>query len=388
MLPSKLPTLPLLLSLTTLTTLTMAQTFTACQPLNQTDCPADPALGMNYTFDFTKSTYNNIWNTTAGPITYGDAGAEFTISSRGQAPELQSPFYILFGEVEVWMRAASGQGIVSSVVLQSDDLDEIDWELIGGNDTHAETNYFGKGNTTDPTRANWFPLDQPQENFHNYTTRWTAEQTDFFIDSNLVRTLKPEEAWGGKNYPQTPMNVRIGIWAGGDSKNGNGTIEWAGGVTDYDKGPYTMLVSKVRVTDFSSGASYSYGDKSGTWQSIKVANGTSDVAHKIQSNQHTTIESASQRFDHYSTGVKIAILGSVGGVVALLVVLMTWCCITQRRAGKREKAMADAEWEKGERELLAHRATFKRMPSDESITSTIGPKAGVSVGAREMSRPF
>ena len=44
------------------------------------------------------------------------------------------------------MRAAPGTGIVSSAILQSDDLDEIDWEWIGGSSTKAQSNYFGKGN--------------------------------------------------------------------------------------------------------------------------------------------------------------------------------------------------------------------------------------------------
>lgn len=51
------------------------------------------------------------------------------------------------------MRCASGTGIISSIVLESDDLDEVDWEFIGGNSTSVETNYFGKGNTTSYDRA-------------------------------------------------------------------------------------------------------------------------------------------------------------------------------------------------------------------------------------------
>ena len=248
-----------------------AQTWTSCNPLNTTNCPTDKALGTNHTFDFTQSTAGDTWNTTAGIINYGDSGAEFTINTRGDAPTTQTKFYIFFGEVEVWMKAATGKGVVSSIVLESDDLDEVDWELIGGNNTHAETNYFGKGNTTSYDRAKWYPVDKPQENFHNYTTRWTADQIEWFIDGSSVRVLKYDDTNGGKNFPQTPMNVRLGIWAAGDSANNNYTIQWAGGETDYSKGPYTMYVKNARITDFSSGSEYSYGDKTGSWQSIKIA---------------------------------------------------------------------------------------------------------------------
>ena len=76
---------------------------------------------------------------------YGAQGTEFTINKRGDSPTIQSEWYIMFGSVSVIMQAATGQGIISSIVLESDDLDEIDWEFMGGNATHAETNYFGKG---------------------------------------------------------------------------------------------------------------------------------------------------------------------------------------------------------------------------------------------------
>ena len=156
-------------------------------------------------------------------------------------------------------------------MLESDDLDEVDWEFIGSNTTNAETNYYGKGNTTDAfARAKWHPMATPQENFHNYTTRWTNETLEWYIDGNLTRTLAYADANGGKSFPQTPMNVRLGIWAAGDSANNNYTVQWAGGPIDYSKGPYTMYVQSVRITDYSSGASYKYGDKTGSWESIDI----------------------------------------------------------------------------------------------------------------------
>lgn len=170
------------------------------------------------------------------------------------------------------MRAASGTGIISSIVLESDDLDEVDWEFIGGNHTSVETNYFGKGNTTAYDRAIYYAVSDPQENFHNYTTVWTAAALQWFIDGTLVRTLEYDDALQGRNFPQTPMHLRLGIWAGGDpTENSNGTVEWAGGDTDYTKGPFTMTVASVEVEDYSVGAkSYTYGNTSGSWESIEI----------------------------------------------------------------------------------------------------------------------
>lgn len=44
---------------------------------------------------------------------------------------MESAWTIFYGKVEVVMKAATGQGIVSSIVLESGVLDEIDWEFLG-----------------------------------------------------------------------------------------------------------------------------------------------------------------------------------------------------------------------------------------------------------------
>lgn len=253
-------------------TSTLAQTWTSCNPLNRTDCPLDTALGRsNYSIDFrTETMSDRVWNATAGSVTYGDDGAQFTINQKGDSPTVQTNFYYFFGQCEVIMRAATGQGIISSIVLESDDLDEVDWEFMGGNNSFVETNYFGKGNTTAYNRAIYYPVSDPENTFHNYTTQWTAEKLEWFIDGELVRTLYYADANGGYNYPQTPMNVRLGIWAGGDPSEPKGVIEWAGGVTNYDDAPFTMTVQSVRVSDFSGGTQYKYGNESGSWQSIQI----------------------------------------------------------------------------------------------------------------------
>lgn len=49
----------------------------------------------------------------------------FPISGLGQAPTIATGKYIFFGRVDVEVQAAPGVGIVTSAVLQSDDLDEV-----------------------------------------------------------------------------------------------------------------------------------------------------------------------------------------------------------------------------------------------------------------------
>lgn len=364
--PSLLTLLPLLAALTAAPV--AAQTFTSCNPLNTTDCPTNTALGTNHTYDFIASSAGSTWNTTAGIIKYGSQGAEFTINTKGDSPTIQSEFYLFFGEVEIWMKAATGKGIVSSIVLESDDLDEVDWEFIGGNTTHVQSNYFGKGNTTSYDRALWHPVKDPQDDFHNYTTRWTKESIEWFIDGASIRTLKYEDANGGKNFPQTPMNVRLGIWAAGDKdSNDNYTVQWAGGETDYKDVPYTMYIKSARVTDFSHGSEYSYGDMTGDWQSIKIKAGNSSVEKELNAPPPMT---ASQRWNKLSPGAKIGVGSAVGVSAVALVVLAVVYCIRARRAGRREKAAADLEWERETREMSAYR---QRMA-----------KGGFAVSSREI----
>jgi hypothetical protein len=66
------------------------------------------------------------------------------------------------------------------------------------------------------------------------------------------------------------MTVRLGIWAGGDPSLNKYTIEWAGGETDFTKGPYTMYVQSAEIKDYSTGSEYEFTDKTGSWQSIKT----------------------------------------------------------------------------------------------------------------------
>lgn len=58
-------------------------------------------------------------------IQYGANGAVFEIASLGVAPTIETGKYIFFGRVDIEVQAAPGQGIVTSAVLQSDDLDEV-----------------------------------------------------------------------------------------------------------------------------------------------------------------------------------------------------------------------------------------------------------------------
>lgn len=141
-----------------------------------------------------------------------------------------------------------------------------------GYTTNAQTNYFGKGNTTTYDRGGYSDVTNPQTTFHNYSLDWTSERIIWSIDSQAVRQLNYADAVGGANYPQTPMRIKMGNWVGGSSTAAKGTVEWAGGLTDFSDAPFTMYVQSVKIQDYSTGAtSYSYGDLTGSFDSIVIS---------------------------------------------------------------------------------------------------------------------
>lgn len=309
---------------------TLAQTFTDCNPLEKT-CPKNDGLtSATFETDFAKDPKKDSWSKAAWTqMTYNDQGAQFEIAKKGQAPTIETDFYFFFGRVDVTMKPAPGQGIISSIVLESDDLDEIDWEFLGGVDSKVQTNFFGKGNTTSYDRMIEYDVAAAQETFHTYSLDWTSERLQWIIDGTVVRELKYTDpvALGGKvranhneevnihntnhqqTYPQTPMRLKLGNWAGGAEGNAEGTIQWAGGLTDFTKAPFNMYVKEVSIMNANPADSYEYGDKTGSWQSIKInkdgsssdANGgssdsasTSSLSNKGLSSSTVTSSTASE----------------------------------------------------------------------------------------------
>lgn len=288
------------------TQLVSAQTFTDCDPTKKDNCPDNEALGGVVEIDFTKGE-NDFFKLADGTsLTYDDElGAVFSIEKEGQAPTIMGTKYIFFGRVELVLRACTGQGVVTSSVLQSADLDEIDWEWLGGDTTQVQTNYFGKGDTTTYDRGAYHSVSTPQDTFHNYTIDWTKDYVKWYIDGSLVRTLLYADAQGGDRFPQTPMEVKLGTWVAGGKDAAKGTVEWAGGYTNFDSAPFLAYYKYIKITDYSNGVkgatSYSYnGLSDGSYQSIKVltdgkestTSDSSSTATKSSSSAKTTMSTA------------------------------------------------------------------------------------------------
>lgn len=254
------------------------QTYSRCDPTKQDGCPADPAFGyQKASCSFSRDTCGVFTPLEGTTLSYDNNGAVFKIERESNAPTVQTDKYIFFGRVDVVVQAAPGRGIVTSAVLQSDNLDEIDWEWIGGDNAQVQTNYFSKGDTTTYDRGKFHPVSNPISSFHTYTIEWTKTKVVWSIDGGEVRTLLAQDAKGGSAFPQTPMQVKLGTWVAGRQDAAPGTVQWAGGMADWSKAPFVAYYKSIIITDYAGGDGpgrganqYIYGDKSGSWQSIRV----------------------------------------------------------------------------------------------------------------------
>ncbi|KIW35485.1 uncharacterized protein PV07_02181 [Cladophialophora immunda] len=274
------------LTLTILTAflrLVSADSSSACNPLNG-PCPAIAGLTTGeYFMDFTQQTTTPPDWILADYATVGYGspnGANFTFAKRYDAPYIWTRFYVLFGRIEVVVQAAPGAGIITSSVMMSDDLDEIDWEWSGnnfaGSSGAVQTNYFGKGQVGNSDRGSQPVVDDPEHKFHTYALDWQPDKLVWSIDGVAVRTLKNNGATTGSyQYPQTPSRLHLGLWCSGDPSTPYGTVYWGGGYTNFSAAPFSAYVKSVKITTNSPCSSWQYPSPfDGTYQSVQCTNQT------------------------------------------------------------------------------------------------------------------
>ena len=91
-----------------------------------TACPADPAIGKDsVNCDLTKGACSVFKEFDGTKLEYNENGAVFSIKEKTNAPTMGTKKFMFFGRLDVVVQPAAGAGIVTSLVLQSDDLDEV-----------------------------------------------------------------------------------------------------------------------------------------------------------------------------------------------------------------------------------------------------------------------
>lgn len=231
-------------------------TAASCDPRTST-CQPIPAMPSSVKYNLSPSDTNDFSYVRPTGISSSGSDLLFTVKESGDNPTMVTNDYLLYGNVKATIKSAPGVGMVSAFILMSDVLDEIDYEWLGAYDNQVQTNYFYRGETANYDRGGVTTVTTPEETAHVYEIDWTETTLRWIVDGTTVRTLNKADttAYG---YPSTPCQIKIGVWASGDSSNSAGTIEWGGGPIDYTKGPYSMTLSSLEVTSYTTANSFSY----------------------------------------------------------------------------------------------------------------------------------
>ena len=125
--------------------------------------------------------------------------------------------------------------------------------------------------------------------YHTYEIDWKPDQLTWSIDGDVKRTLKKSDTFNKTDnqyhYPQTPARVQLSLWPAGISKNGKGTVEWAGGLINWgaqdvkNNGYYYSMFKSVEIECYDApddiaykkgGKSYIFADRKGVEKSIAI----------------------------------------------------------------------------------------------------------------------
>ncbi|KAI8972848.1 concanavalin A-like lectin/glucanase domain-containing protein [Trametes punicea] len=247
-----------------------------CQNANHTFADFSRIL-MNATqFDGNASRYDwvlnqgNIVNTNASG---GELG--MTLSQENGGTRLSSTRYVHYGTITTRLKTGRWAGVVTAFITMSDIKDEIDWEWPGNKTNQGQSNYFWQGFVPQQTAGEVHGnLTDTFSNYHDYTIDWQEDTLTWLIDGQPVRTLKRSDVTGSdgiSRYPSTPSRIELSLWPAGINTSAPGTIEWAGGLIDWNDpdyqaaGHFYALVSSVSVvcadasTNPPDAQSYVYG---------------------------------------------------------------------------------------------------------------------------------
>lgn len=222
----------------------------SCEPMpickNATYTFSDPSNSriINYTqFDGNASAYD--FTIDNGQIyNLNDSAGELALllTETNGGTRLSTTRYMWYGSVTAKLKATKWAGVVTAFITMSDVRDEIDWEWPGANTTAAQSNFFWLGKVNYPPtngQVDAVPNDA-YSNYNEYTIDWQEDQLTWSVDGNVVRTLKKSDTVvsGVDNYPTTPARIQISVWPAGINTSAQGTIDWAGGLINWNDPDY------------------------------------------------------------------------------------------------------------------------------------------------------
>ncbi|KAF2657011.1 glycoside hydrolase family 16 protein [Lophiostoma macrostomum CBS 122681] len=224
------------------------------------------------------------WQSQGKPSIYND-NLLLTLGEDTSGTLLASTHYVWYGNICAKLTTSQGKGVVTAFIMMSDVKDEIDFEFVGADIQNAQSNFYSQGVTVYTNGKN-LSVDTTT-NQHEYCVDWTEDTLKWSIDGNEMRSLDRKDTWNATSnrfdYPQTPARVMLSLWPAGISKNQPGTIEWSGGMIDWNSqymtnGYYYAEVEQVTVKCYdppdgvkkSGQKTYKYTDKAATNNTVEI----------------------------------------------------------------------------------------------------------------------
>ncbi|EIW73038.1 hypothetical protein M231_04315 [Tremella mesenterica] len=284
-----------------------------CSPLGShsfTSCRPDPICVSGET-DFTdlsrvlqNSTaytgnvtgYDWILNTgTLVPDPNGQ-GVRLTLTENDQGTKISSTRYVHYGQIDMTLETSKWQGVVTAAITMSDVHDEIDWEFPGNNTSSGQTNYWFLGIANySATEGQTVTINSDtSSNFHTYSFNWQEDSLQWLVDGNVVRTVNKDDTIvnGVAKYPTTPSRIEISIWPAGINGSAQGTIDWSGGMINWDDPDYVSngyFYNTLQSVKVNCAETASSGNITG-WS--YTGNGTDGVPVVAETNASLLLNSA------------------------------------------------------------------------------------------------
>jgi hypothetical protein len=87
------------------------------------------------------------WQSSGKPVVYNKNSVLLTMAPETVGTLMASTHYVWYGKVSATMTSSQGAGVVTAFILMSDAKDEIDFEFVGTDTQHVQSNFYFQGIT-------------------------------------------------------------------------------------------------------------------------------------------------------------------------------------------------------------------------------------------------
>lgn len=150
-------------------------------------------------------------------------------------------------------------------------------EILGAFDNEAQTNYFYNGEAEFNQYNDTYDISSSVfSSWHTYAVEWTQEKIILSIDGEERRTQYPDDIPPEK-WPHAPMHVSLSVWAVAEDDY-PGVDAWAGGLPNWDDGPFKAHFRQVEVEDYTGyckevdgKVEYAYDERMVDWRQVTIS---------------------------------------------------------------------------------------------------------------------